>query len=391
MGSPRVPRPPRSPDAPARLPHPLPPAAYFEAAFHTREVEGLFRRGFHCLATMDELPRPGDFITRDFVGEPLLLHHGTDGSIRAFLNVCAHRHALLTHAPCGHRRRLQCQYHGWEYDDEGYAVKIPDAAGFAPVSRKSEQLFAFRCERLGPLIFVSLDAHGPSLRDTLGDRVTRSIERLFCRDQRLAVTLTLDHPCNWKIPLENVLESYHVPMLHDNIVARHPGVFRLFQSPREGAEHHEIDPAGRFTAVHDSLGADSALYRALLRKLRPEASVAFEHLHAFPAMLLGQTAIVSFLQVTLPTSATTSRSLVRLYLDLGQRHRPRWEHALAPVADAVTKALFEGLMREDAPIFPDVQRGLEASRGPGVLASRECRLHAFQRFVQEAAHFRQEH
>lgn len=373
----------------ARLPHPLPPSAYFDRSFHEREVAALFRTGFHCIATLDELPKPGDFLTRTFVGEPLLLRHAlvpgaaTSPSIRAFSNACAHRHAMLTHAPAGHSKRLQCQYHGWEYDDAGYAVKIPDAACFTPVSRTSERLFPFRTERLGPLIFVSLAAEGPSLAECLGHRVTEMVKRLFCRGQRLAVSLSLEHPCNWKIPLENVLESYHVPMLHDNFVARHPGLFRLFQSPRDGREQHEIDPAGRFTVVHDSLGAESALYRGLLRRLRPEASVAFEHLHAFPSMLLGQTSIVSFLQVTLPTSPTTSRSLVRLYLDQGQPDQPRWERALSPLFDRVTKALFEGVMREDAPVFPDVQRGLEASRGHGVLGSRERRLFAFQQFVKD--------
>jgi choline monooxygenase len=379
-----------TPPTSARLPVPLPPAAYFDAGFHRRELDTLFRRGFHCVATIDELPRPGDFVTRDLVGDPLLVRHGLDGTIRTFLNVCAHRHALLTHAPSGHRRRLQCQYHGWEYDDDGFAVKIPEAACFAPVSRKSERLSPLRTERLGPLIFVSLSPEGPTLAETLGERVTSMVKRLFGQGQRPAASLTLDHPCNWKIPLENVLEAYHVPMLHDNFVARHPRVFRLFQNPHQGGERHEIDPAGRFTAVHDTLGADSALYRAVLRTVRPQASVAFEHVHAFPSMLLGQTSIVSFLQVTLPTSPTTSQSHVRFFLDLGQAERPRWERAIAPVFDAATKALFQGLMREDGPIFPDVQRGLEASRQRGVLGSRERRIHAFQRFVKEVAHHTEE-
>jgi phenylpropionate dioxygenase-like ring-hydroxylating dioxygenase large terminal subunit len=194
----------------------------------------------------------------------------------------------------------------------------------------------------------------------------------------------MEHPCNWKIPLENVLESYHVPMLHDNFVARHPRIFRFFRgaSSDRDRETHELD--ARFTVVHDELGASSRLYRALVERVRHGSSLAFEHLHAFPSLLLGETSVVSFLQVVLPTSATTSKSFVRIYLDLGQKGRPLLERMLAPLADRAAGALFDMLMREDAPIFPEVQRGMTASRQPGVLGSREERIHAFHVFVSDA-------
>ena len=41
-------------------------------------------------------------------------------------------------------------------------------------------------------------------------------------------------------------------------------------------------------------------------------------------------------------------------------------------------------VREDAAIYPDVQRGMEASVSPGVLGSREERVHAFHAFVARA-------
>jgi phenylpropionate dioxygenase-like ring-hydroxylating dioxygenase large terminal subunit len=364
-----------------RLPHLLAPSAYHDEAHYRREVDQLFRRGWHFTATLDEIPNAGDFVTRDLVGTPLLVRNGASGP-RVFVNVCAHRHALLTHAPCGSARRMRCQYHGWEYDDDGLVAKIPDAACFIPIQRGGERLREVRCATLGRLVFASLEAEGPSLEEHLGPRVVAMVQRLFGRGQRQAVCLAMDHPCNWKIPLENVLESYHVPMLHDNFVARHPRVFRFFQGASEERQTHELD--ARFTVVHDELGATSRVYRALVDRVRPGASLAFEHLHAFPSLLLGETSVVSFVQVVLPTSATTSRSLVRIYLDLGQENRPLVERALAPLADRLAGALFGMLMREDAPVFGEVQRGMRASRQPGVLGSREERIHAFQAFVLRA-------
>ena len=362
-----------------RLPHLLPPAAYHSREQHEREMARLLLPGWHPVATLADLPRHGDFITCELLGKPLIVRNER-GQIRAFLNVCAHRHALLTHAPRGSTPRLRCQYHGWEYDGDGAACKIPDAACFVPVRRGSERLRAYRVATLGQLVFVTLDDQAPDLRSYLGEHVWGLGERWFAPHLRQAVAVSIDHPCNWKIPLENVLESYHVPSLHDNFVARHPGLFRLFRGERAGGgEVHEL--TDRFSTVRDSLGADSALYRGVVQRLRPGASLDFVHLHAFPNLLFGQTSLVSFLQVVTPTSPTTSRSLVRMFLDLGQPDRGLVERALAPLADRLTGELFARLMREDAPVFPDLQRGLGASEQPGVLGSREERIHAFHTFV----------
>jgi len=366
-----------------RLPHVLAPGAYHDAGHHERELSALFRAGWHAVGALDEIAGDGDFFTCEALGVPLIVRNHR-GSPRAFVNACAHRHALLTHAPRGTGPRLRCQYHGWEYDGEGAACKIPDAACFVPVRRGEERLKARRVEALGKVLFVSLADRGPTLREALGERAWALGQRLFGERARLAYSATLEHPCNWKIPLENVLESYHVPSLHDNFIARHPGLFRLFQG-RPAGPHREAHELGEgFTTVSDSLGADSTLYRAALRRLRPGASTDFLHLHAFPNVLLGQTAIVSFFQAVHPVSPTSSRSTVRIFLDLGHPDAGAFERLLAPLVDRATGALFSGLMSEDTPVFPDVQRGLQASDRPGALGSREERIHHFHTYVARA-------
>jgi hypothetical protein len=235
-----------------------------------------------------------------------------------------------------------------------------------------------RVERAGSLLFVSLLPEGPSLRDSLDESTRALIERRFSEPYRLAVVRDLEHPCNWKIPLENVLESYHVPSLHQNFLARHPRLFQVFggEPPAGASVAHEL--GDRFSVYRDSLGARSALYRRLVGRLHPGASTEYEHHHAFPDLVLASTSLVSFLQVIEPTSPTTSRGTVRLFLatggdPLGLLLRPALRGAAAVLIDMV--------LREDAAVYPDVQRGLEASPHPGVLGSREERIHAFHQFL----------
>ena len=340
----------------------------------------MLRPSWHLVAAADEIAHDGDFVTRDVLGTPVLVRNAR-GHTRAFVNVCAHRHTLLVSAPRGCARRIRCPYHGWEYDDDGAVCKMPDAACFAPVRRGSDRLSELRVESVGPLRFVCLDAAAPSLEASLGAAPMDFLRDSFAAAPgdpglRLAVSRVLDHPCNWKIPIENVLESYHVPLLHDGFVARHPRVFRLFEGPaRPGLEEHELGPG--YSLVRDRLGARSRIYRGLVERLRPGASVAFAVLHAFPNLLLGKTGLVRFAQCVLPTSPTTSRSLVRLFLDLGQADRDLGERLLARIADRVAAALFDSLMRDDARIFPSAQRGMEGSAQRGVLGLNEARIHHF--------------
>ena len=221
-----------------------------------------------------------------------------------------------------------------------------------------------------------------SLETGLGEVPARFIRESFGGDLRLAFVRELEHCCNWKIPIENALESYHVPMLHDGFVARHPRLFRFFQgSPGPGRAGRELGE--RYTVARDRLGADSRLYPGLVEGLRPDASIDFELLHAFPSLLLGKTGLVRFVQAVIPVSATTSKSIVAMFLDLGQSDRSLAERALAPLADAVAEALFTRLMGQDSRIFPLAQRGMEASTQPGVLGSRETCIHHFHSYLAD--------
>ncbi len=51
---------------------------------------------------------PGDFITHDALGVPLVVARGADGTLRAFLNVCRHRGARLADAPSGNKKAFVC-------------------------------------------------------------------------------------------------------------------------------------------------------------------------------------------------------------------------------------------------------------------------------------------
>ena len=98
---------------------------------------------------------------------PVLVTRDGEGELRAFLNVCRHRGAVLMDG-CGSRETIQCGYHAWTYGLDGALRAAPRSdrePGFDTLASGSP-----RCRRTwGPFLFVNPDPGAPPLADRLGD------------------------------------------------------------------------------------------------------------------------------------------------------------------------------------------------------------------------------
>lgn len=91
-------------------------AAYCDAEKFAAEYRKLFREmpQVACLST--DLPEPGSFRLFEDVGVPMLVTRGSDGAVRAFLNICPHRGAKIVREECGRAMRHSCRFHAWTFD-----------------------------------------------------------------------------------------------------------------------------------------------------------------------------------------------------------------------------------------------------------------------------------
>jgi choline monooxygenase len=351
-----------------RLEHLLTPAQYFSPQQHQLELERLFLPSWHLLATKAEMPNDGDFITLDLFGRPLLLRN-FEGDIRAFLNVCAHRHCLLTHRPRGNDSRFRCQYHGWEYNKEGRAARIPDARCFRPWDRENARLKTYRTETCGELIFVCLQDDGPSLAEYLGPYHSYCAEN-YTAPFRHYWTWDSHYDSNWKILIENSLETYHVPYLHRK-------TFR--NSPAEEKCEHELSERYTWFKMRD----DSAAVRFqgwYVRQLGMPSTCHYAQHHLHPHMTLASMDAYHAVQVVFPTSATTCHHKLWLFTARGDNPGPV-RRALGTLLAPVITVIARQVIIEDKAIYSDVQRGLDASTFRGALGIREERVYVFQKYV----------
>ena len=69
----------------------MPGAFYTSKALLKLECEQLFRKKWVCLGREEEIPRVGDYLTTQLVGEPIVLIRVDQTNFKALSNVCRHR------------------------------------------------------------------------------------------------------------------------------------------------------------------------------------------------------------------------------------------------------------------------------------------------------------
>jgi phenylpropionate dioxygenase-like ring-hydroxylating dioxygenase large terminal subunit len=352
------------------LRHVIRPDQYVSGEQYRAELRHLFLPAWHPVATVDDLARPGDFLTLDILETPLLLRN-FDGEFRAFLNVCPHRHCLLTETPRGNTETLRCQYHGWEYNGDGRTGRIPDARAFRPWDREHSCLRSFRVATCGELVFVNLSDSGVSLREWL-EPVWEAWSS-YGGAYRHAATWEKEFPCNWKVVLENSLESYHIPQIH-------PQTFKDFP-PEENAWHQLTERFSSFRTIPPHDFAARAM-DWLVRRLGQPVTGEYWHQVLHPHATGSSLDVFRMMQCVFPTGPQTCRYRTILFTLRGRRRGPfAWTcyRFLRWVTTMISRRVFD----EDASIYRGVQRGIEASPHAGVIGTREERVHVFQEYVDK--------
>lgn len=196
----------------------LPAGRYTDPRFYELEQTHIWQKSWLFAAHIDELPEPGCFLLWEHTGQPTIIVHALDGSVRAFYNTCQHRGAPIVTEPSGRRSSLTCRYHGWSYNFDGELISVRDLEDFGDLDFSCRALIPVRCEQFGNLIFLNYDNQAPSLLDWLGPLADEWQEFQF-DNCRLVSRLTFDLQCNWKIAMEANTEVYHVPNIHPTTVA----------------------------------------------------------------------------------------------------------------------------------------------------------------------------
>jgi choline monooxygenase len=196
-----------------------PPAAwYVEPRILDLEQRTAFARSWQLAGRLDQLREPGEFVTFELAGEPLLVVRGNDGVLRGFFNVCRHHAAAVLTEPAGCVKRLRCPYHGWTYTLEGALKAAPAFEGVANFDPAEHGLVPVATAVWENWVFVRIESEGPSLEEFLGADLIAQVGALGLGKLKWMERRHYHFDCNWKVFVDNYLDGgYHVPHLHKGL------------------------------------------------------------------------------------------------------------------------------------------------------------------------------
>lgn len=258
----------------------MPTEVYTSEEFEQEELEHIFRKDWYCVGRADALGNPGDYVSCELAGQPIVVLRDKSGELKAHSNVCLHRMSTLLHGR-GNTKSIVCPYHAWTYNLDGTLRGAPAMTLNDGFCKKSYKLPTVRCEEWLGWVFVNLDPEAPPVAEQLAP-VAEMIGGYNMSNYTEAFYEEHVWDTNWKVLAENFMESYHLPVCHAGTIGGLSKLEDMICPPGEPAfNYHTIlkDDSLRIAMAHpnnDRLKGDErrttyllALYPSLMITLTP--------------------------------------------------------------------------------------------------------------------------
>jgi phenylpropionate dioxygenase-like ring-hydroxylating dioxygenase large terminal subunit len=207
----------------------LPAWVYHNADLTRLELQRVLLPSWQIVCHVNSIPKTGDYQTLDLGPESAIVVRARDGAVHAFHNVCRHRGAKILDGAGSCPATITCPYHGWSYRHDGGLIGMPVRDSFPGLDRSEHGLRPLRVEIAFGFVFVCFSGDPPPPSQSWGHLAERL--RVYRVEEMVPLAPISQEiwPVDWKIAMDNYLESYHVPI-------GHPGLFRMFTPDYEDQE-----------------------------------------------------------------------------------------------------------------------------------------------------------
>ncbi|MFH7011196.1 aromatic ring-hydroxylating dioxygenase subunit alpha [Flavobacterium sp. FlaQc-52] len=348
----------------------IPAVHYYDNAIFAKESEMLFNKVWHFVGFKSDFEKDNDFVTLKISDTPIVVQN-VRGNIKAFLNVCSHRFSIIQQEQSGNRP-LMCPYHGWAYDKDGIPSGIPKKPLFKKFSKEElceMKLKEFKVSFCGNLCFVSANENVEPLEDFIGVFYNELEEMSLSLGDKIDVN-TMEIRSNWKVIVENTLESYHVGLVHAETLAK------LEPSGLD----FEFDENNSSWTSELNIARDKGGYKKIDTYFSPRAYDigGYKHILIFPNLLISTTHGISYnYSVIEPVSPDISKFTSYVFTASTENTKEK---------SILIKGFEESLINFNRQVFDEdktvcqlVQQGVRHTNLSGKLSDEEERVHHFQK------------
>lgn len=310
------------------------------------EHQQLFRDHPLVMCLTSHMPNPGDYVTDELSGVPVLVTRNAEGQVRAFLNVCRHRGSQVARGCGSGKKMFVCPYHAWTYDLEGRLRSRGPAEAFPDIGADNASLVPLPAIEKHGIIWVKPTPGGELDADDLLQGLGPELASFKLETTSHYQTADLHKQMNWKLVIDTFLETWHIGTLHRQTVAPifqpNINVFDAF-----GHNGRFILPRRSILDLQDKPEAEWDLLKhsAIIYLLFPNTLIVWQGDHietwrSFPKGLSTDECIAEAALYS-PEPATTERA------------KQHWDKNM--------KLLLATVEEEDFPVCLDIQRGFRSN------------------------------
>ena len=231
---------------------------FVDEAVYQEELEKIFGRAWLMIGHDSLVPNTNDFFHTYMGEDPVILTRDNSGKLHALLNMCRHRGNRIIRADDGNAKNFMCTYHGWSFSNDGSLEHVPgeERVYYNELDKANLSLVEAKVDTYAGIVFATWDHEAPSLEEYLGD-ARWYLDTVFNRKDSGMVAvgpIKWLQPVNWKTPVDNSSDNYHVPITHAS-AARVKAKFL-------GRELTTMEQQFESTARHMSVNGHSITIRA---------------------------------------------------------------------------------------------------------------------------------
>lgn len=213
----------------------LPAWTYHNRALMKLEQTELFQTHWQIAGHVNDLPKPGNYITFDVGTERAVIIRGADNVVRAFHNLCRHRGSRVATGERGTcKNALVCPFHGWVYNLDGTLRGPARPESYPPLDKHQFGLRPVELEIWQGLLFVRFKK-GPQppvaelLKPFEAELSQYRIAEMV--PSQPGDVWTSEIAVNWKSVRDVDNEGYHVAMAHPALQDLYGSTYRDIHLP----------------------------------------------------------------------------------------------------------------------------------------------------------------
>jgi phenylpropionate dioxygenase-like ring-hydroxylating dioxygenase large terminal subunit len=167
------------------------------------------RNAWYVAAWSDDIGE-GKLVARTIMDEPIVLYRTANGTVAAIEDRCAHRFAPLSMGKIVSGDRIQCPYHGLEFDGTGACVHNPHGTKNIPSRARVKSYPVIEKHKAVWIWMGSAPANEAKVPDF---GVLDNVPELYTT-KRDSITIK----ANYQLVIDNLLDLSHTSYLHEGIL-----------------------------------------------------------------------------------------------------------------------------------------------------------------------------